>query len=173
MTFVFRPIVPDDIATLHRWRNLPHVSRWWEPSKITLDEAKAEYAHYMKPDHKVDAYIVSHEGRDIGYMQRWRVADFPDYKPYVPLTDAVQGLDVFIGEADLLHKGIGTRLIRAYITAYVFHDADVPAVIIDPLPDNKAAIRAYEKVGFVHERTFTHDGIPVYLMRLKREDFAL
>lgn len=165
----FRPITQDDIATLHRWRNLPHVAQWWQPSNITYAEAQAEYTAYMRPSYGVRAYIIIIEGHDVGYIQSWRVADFPDYKPYVPLTDATTGIDVFIGEADYLHKGWGAPLIRRFICEHVFDDPAVPECVIDPLPANKAAIRAYEKVGFKHEKTFTHKGTGVYFMRMRRD----
>lgn len=169
----FRPITPDDIPLLHRWRNQPHIARWWEPSKITLAEAREEYGAYMRPDYGVMAYIVSRDGAAFGYVQAWRVEQFPEYKPYVPLTDSTYGLDVFIGEPSALYQGWGVRMMRAFIRDYVFSMADVPAVIIDPVPDNASAIRAYEKVGFVHERTFMLGKLPVYFMRLTRAAFVL
>jgi hypothetical protein len=78
------------------------------------------------------------------------------------------GLDLFIGEALYLYRGLGAHLIHTFIQAHVFTHPSVPDCIIDPLPDNRLAIRAYEKVGFVHETTFEHDGSQVYFMRLTR-----
>jgi aminoglycoside 6'-N-acetyltransferase len=171
MPLSFRPITPSDIATLHRWRNLPHVSRWWTPQNPSLALARAEYTAYMQPSYGVDAYIIVQKGRDIGYMQKWAVGRFPDYKPHLPLDDREVGIDVFIGEPDLLHQGIGTQAIQQFLHDHVFSDPVVPACIIDPLPENAAAIRAYEKAGFAHEKTFHHEGKGVYLMRLKRAAF--
>jgi aminoglycoside 6'-N-acetyltransferase len=168
--FSFRPITPEDIPLLHRWRNLRHVAQWWDPPYPTLSLVRDEYAHYMTPSYGVSAYIVSYEGVDMGYIQRWQVRTFPDYKPFVPLSDDSTGVDVFIGEATLLHQGLGTGLMRQFIRDYVFNDPAVPDCVIDPLPENAAAIRAYSKVGFVHEKTFTVNRSPVYFMRLRRED---
>lgn len=166
----FRLIEPDDIPLLHQWRNLPHVSRWWQPQNPSLEHAHAEYTAYMRPDHNVAAYMVHIHGNAVGYIQKWQVQAFPDYKPYVPsLPDAAVGVDVFIGAVDYLHQGWGTQLITRFICDFVFNDPTVPEAIIDPLPANHAAIRAYEKVGFVHVKTFTHDGSGVYFMRLERE----
>ena len=132
-----------------------------------------EYSQYMRPNSKVNAYIIQHNGEDTGYMQRWVVRGFPDYKPYVSdLDNATVGIDVFIGEASKLHQGIGTKAIQAFIAGYVFNDPVVPACIIDPLPTNAAAIRAYEKVGFRYEQTFQHDGTDVYFMRLHRANWT-
>jgi RimJ/RimL family protein N-acetyltransferase len=170
MTITFRPITVADIPTLHRWRNLPHVSRWWHPSNPSLQLANEEYRHYLQPGSGVDAYITLLDGREMGYIQMWWVRHYPDYKPYVPVTDDMVGVDVFIGEPDYLHRGVGPRIMRRFLCDYVFSHPHVPAAIIDPLPENAAAIRAYEKAGFKHEKTFTHDGAGVYFMRLPRAD---
>ena len=164
----FRPITPADIPTLHHWRNLPHVSQWWAPQNPTLAQTRDEYNAYMRPNYEVDAYIIVMDGEDIGYMQKWRVASFPDYKPYVQLDDLSIGIDVFIGDPNRLHQGIGTQAIQLFLQDYIFADANIPACIIDPLPNNAAAIRAYEKAGFQHVATFTHEDKGVYLMRLPR-----
>lgn len=167
----FRPITEVDIPLLHRWRNTPHVSQWWDPPHPTLEEVRAEYQAYIRPGFPLQAYLVLDDTRPFGYIQRWRVADFPDYRPFVRLDNEEVGIDVFIGEPEDLHKGHGVRLMRQFIREYVFHQPVVPACIIDPLPENKAAIRAYEKVGFSHVATFQHDGTGVYLMRLPRLSF--
>lgn len=168
MQFVFRPITPTDIRTLHHWRNLPHVSQWWDPPHPTLAEAHDEYTAYMRPAYHVAAFIIVADGDDIGYIQSWRVAAFPDYKPFVPLDDREMGIDVFIGDPSRLHQGIGTAAIRQFLRDHIFADPAVPACVIDPLPENAAAIRAYEKAGFRHVKTFQYQGKGVYLMRLPR-----
>lgn len=171
MTITFRPITQDDIPTLHRWRNLPHVAAWWDPSDITLAQAQEEYGAYLRADFGVGAYIIRVDGADVGYIQRWRVRDFPDYRPYVAVSDHSTGIDLFIGDPARLHQGLGAQIITAFLRDYVFNDPAVPEAIIDPVPENAAAIRAYEKAGFVHEKTFTHDGKGVYFMRLARARF--
>ncbi len=168
-TLTFRPITRADIPLLHRWRNLPHVSQWWHPSNPSYADAQAEYTAYMRPNYGVAAYIMQINGVDVGFIQLWHVRDFPDYKPFVPLTGDIAGVDVFIGEVSYLHKGWGPRLMHRFFCDYVFKDPAVSACIIDPLPENTAAIRAYAKSGFRHERTFTYQGRGVYLMRLRRD----
>ena len=46
--------------------------------------------------------------------------------------------------------------------------------IIDPEPDNKIAIRAYEKAGFRYLKTvqIPTEAHPSYLMRIERADLA-
>jgi aminoglycoside 6'-N-acetyltransferase len=147
---------------------MPHVSQWWDPPNPTLAQVREEYAAYMRPGYNVDAYIIVLDGDDIGYMQSWAVAAFPDYKPYVALDDREMGIDVFIGDPNRLHQGIGTQAIRQFLRDHIFANPGVPACIIDPLPTNTAAIRAYAKAGFTHVKTFQHEGKGVYLMRCPR-----
>jgi RimJ/RimL family protein N-acetyltransferase len=167
----FRPITPEDIPLLHKWRNTPHISQWWEPHNPSYSTAHDEYMAYMRPDFSVDAFISQINGADVGYIQKWAVRGFPDYKPYVKLDNETVGIDVFIGDTAYLYKGWGGQIIKAFICGYVFNEDTVPECIIDPVPDNTAAIRAYEKVGFKHEKTFTHNNLGVYLMRLPRTQF--
>jgi aminoglycoside 6'-N-acetyltransferase len=53
------------------------------------------------------------------------------------LPSGSRGLDVYIGEYDLLGLGHGSSLVRQHVD-HLFSDG-VPAVGIDPHPDNSAA----------------------------------
>ena len=93
----------------------------------------------------MEALIVSHDGRAFAHQQSWDPALWPDY----PLQDqpaGTLGIDQFIGEADMLGQGHGTRFIGAFTRHLLAQGA--PRVVIDPDPENLAAIRAYEKAGF-------------------------
>lgn len=151
--FAFRPIAEADIARLHVWRNTPHVSAWWDPQRPSLELCQREYRAYMRSDYGVDAFIIVRDGTDIGYVQKWTVGAFPDYRPYVEVDDDEVGVDIFIGDLSLTGQGIGTAALRAFIADVVFEDPAVPSAVIDPLPENAAAIRSYEKVGFRHVAT--------------------
>ncbi|MFZ4813192.1 MAG: GNAT family N-acetyltransferase [Phototrophicaceae bacterium] len=171
LMLTFRPMTLDDIPLFHRWRNHKHVSDWWQPPYPSYADVDEEIRAYLRPKFGVAAYIVLDDATPFGYVQRWTVAEFPDYDPFVTLTPEVVGVDVFIGEPDYLHKGWGTRLMVGFLRDYVFNDPNVPSCIIDPLPNNAAAIRAYDKVGFYHEADFVYDGTDVYFMRITRGRF--
>ncbi|HEY0437399.1 MAG TPA: GNAT family N-acetyltransferase, partial [Phenylobacterium sp.] len=67
--------------------------------------------------------------------------------PMDHLPRGSRGLDLFIGEADMLGRGHGARLLRQHVDA--MFALGVPACGIDPHPDNAAARRAFLKAGFV------------------------
>jgi len=148
----FRPVAEDDIPDLYRWRQEPHVQRWWyedDDSEPTLDVVAKNYG----PDHddKEHRYIIEMDGRSIGYIQMYLLSDWPEYAALVQETGA--GVDLFIGEPDLINKGIGTEVINRFVEDVVFADPSIDTCVIDPEITNAAAIRAYEKAGFVPVRT--------------------
>jgi ribosomal protein S18 acetylase RimI-like enzyme len=71
----------------------------------------------------------------------------------------------FIGEANQINKGIGTQTMKEFVEQVV--ELHQPTFVdVDPHPDNKRAIRYYEKAGFKHVSTIvTTEGKLSYLMR--------
>lgn len=57
---------------------------------------------------------------------------------------------IFIGEDDAVGKGIGSETCRL-ACGYGFREENWHKIILRALSDNKAAIRSYEKAGFVQE----------------------
>ena len=84
----------------------------------------------------------------------------------------LRAIDIWIGEADYLGRGYGTRMMRWAID-FCFADPAVEAILIDPLADNTRAIRFYQRLGFkpVEERRFGDDLCLVH--RLDRADWPV
>jgi RimJ/RimL family protein N-acetyltransferase len=75
----------------------------------------------------------------------------------------VRGIDQFLASPEQLDRGIGTRLIRDFVSM-LFEDSRVTRVQVDPEPRNARAIRCYEKVGFRTVREIvTPDGSAVLM----------
>ncbi len=154
----FRPLTPDDYLLLLDWLQRPHVKEWWDDGDDTLDKVAA---HYSDPDAERFLLLYQEAGsmdaaRPIGYFQYYR-------------EDAgVVGIDQFIGEAELLNRGLGTLAVRAFI-ALVIARENPHRIILDPEPENARAIRCYEKAGFRHYATVpTEDGKQAYMMKIDR-----
>jgi len=83
-------------------------------------------------------------------------------------------LDLFIGEAAYLHQGLGAETLRIFLQQVVFRQPWAEACIVGPEPCNRAAIRAYEKAGFVYWKTVHIPGEaqPEWLMRVWRNKGA-
>jgi RimJ/RimL family protein N-acetyltransferase len=153
----FRPLTPDDYPLLLDWLQRPHVKEWWDDGDDTLEKVAA---HYSDPD--AERFIllyrdpVTEEARPIGYFQ------------YYLEEEGVVGIDQFIGEADLLNRGLGTAAVRAFLQLVIARE-NPRRIILDPEPENARAIRCYEKVGFRHYETVpTEDGKQAYMMKIDR-----
>lgn len=100
-------------------------------------------------------------------LQHYRIGDDPEYAEALALGEDAVGVDLFIGEADLVGRGHGPAMIRQFLrdVAFPFHGVEV--CVIGPSVKNAAAIRAYEKAGFRPLRTVQIPGEPdpEFLMR--------
>ena len=136
--YLIRPLAGMDLDQVARWRARPHVARWWgEPSV----EPEAE----KLADPRIALWLVEHAGRPFALIQDYAVHDWsPHHFDYLPA--GARGMDVFIGEADMLGGGHGPAFIRQHVDQ--LFDAGVPAMGIDPHPDNASARRAFAKAGF-------------------------
>ncbi len=77
-------------------------------------------------------------------------------------SDAV-GIDQFIGVAERLDKGLGTRMVRDFC-AFLLRDLRVQRIQTDPDPQNTRAIATYRKAGFVDVGLVTTPDGPALLM---------
>jgi RimJ/RimL family protein N-acetyltransferase len=144
----FRPFVADDIPLLHKWLNTPHVSRWWsiEPGikNPTLEQVRNKWMRRIEKKEQTNCYIVLLDMISTAYIQWYMVSDFTDSMSLVSKSDNLAGIDVFIGEANYLHKGLGPVFISKFIKDIIFSIPEIQSCMIDPEIENAAAIRAYE-----------------------------
>jgi aminoglycoside 6'-N-acetyltransferase len=166
----FRPLSRDDLPCLQRWLNTPHVLQWWDKPGPTLAEVEGKYLPRIEGRDPTDSFIIEYASRPIGYIQRYLIEDYPDYAQHIGLDERAVGIDVFIGEPDLVHHGLGPALLKLFLRDHVFDRSDIASCIIGPAISNRGAIRAYEKAGFVYVKTAEIPGEdePEYLMRIGR-----
>lgn len=168
----------DDYSLMVRWRNLPHVRRWWDhdlPTQ-TLESIREEYAQETADDSPTTLCIIELEKEPVGFTQFYRWASFPDETDEVgvPYDDDTFGLDIFIGEPDLPGKGLGTRIVTL-LSDYLLDELGASSVSLTTALDNHAAQRTYEKSGFTKVRevldtdTYRGERIPSWLMTKRAE----
>lgn len=137
-----------------RWRNAPHVREWWDPDDppLTLEEARDHYGPRTRERDPEVPCIIELEGRPIGYLHFYPWEDEPEALDAreLPSISGAWGLDIFIGEPDLVDRGIGTRAVDLLCRS-LFRDRRASAVMIVAAVDNARALRAYEKAGFVRK----------------------
>lgn len=116
---------------------------------------------------------MSRQGESIGFLQTYRLADYPDYARAIAAEPGDWGLDLFIGEDELIGRGISTEIVRAGLRELVFPHPDARRCLVGPDPANRRAIRCYEKCGFHHLRTVrTADGVEYVMAVDASADFA-
>lgn len=162
----FQPLTRADLPAIADWLARPHVAEWW--GAPAPEEVEAEYGPVLGADGPVWCYFAYDAGVSVGFIQSYAPARCHDDGWWLDEHDpGVRGIDQFLADADSLGRGLGTRMVRAFL-ARLFADPAVTRVQTDPDPANARAIRCYEKSGFRASHIVdTPDG-PALLMYAER-----
>jgi len=139
LDYSFRPMTSADLPLIRRWLALPHVRQWWGDPQ---DQYTLVSGDLDEP--AMDQYIVSLAGNPFGYLQCYDLTAWNSDFGQQP--QGTRGIDLFIGEPDMIERGHGSALIRAFADERLRQGA--PRMVTDPDPANLRAMRAYEKAGF-------------------------
>lgn len=166
----FRPLEAADFPLMQRWLNTPHVLRWWK-EPLTLEQVAAKYLPRIELREPTRQYLILYAGAPIGSIQAYRMDDYPEYAEAAEVGVDAAGVDLFIGEPGYLYQGFGPEILRRFLREHVFSDPEVGCCVLGPDPQNRAAIRCYEKAGFRYLKIIQVSGedVPEYLMRILRE----
>jgi aminoglycoside 6'-N-acetyltransferase len=172
--FGFRPLVEDDLPLMHRWLHAPHVHEWWsegQPSPA-YEDVVAKYSPRLNAEDPTDCYVMLADGQPIGFIQVYMIADHPEYAAQVGVEPDAAGVDLFIGEAAYVHRGLGSPILRAFLREIVFGIMGAGRCIIGPDERNTIAIRSYAKAGFRYLKTvqIPDEDAPEYLMCITPAD---
>lgn len=145
---------PAEYERIAAWQNQPHVREWWDPDEppLSSDEARRRYRALTRADSPMTACIFEFKGRAAGYIQFHPWAAYPEDAEAmgVPIVEGAWGLDVFVGEPDLIDRGIGTALVDL-LSRHLFDECGASRVMFVAAVENARALRAYEKAGFARE----------------------
>jgi aminoglycoside 6'-N-acetyltransferase len=156
-----REVTLNELALLSYWDNQPHVLQS-DPN----DDWNWETELTRRPEWR-EQLIAELNGRPIGFIQIIDPAKEETHY-WGEADENLMAIDIWIGEADDLGRGYGTVMMHMAIKR-CFKDANVTAILIDPLESNVKAHRFYERLGFtfVERRRFGEDDCLVY--RLERD----
>jgi aminoglycoside 6'-N-acetyltransferase len=148
----FRPLVASDLPLLQQWLSKPHIDRWWrEP--LDLDGVRDKYLPRIDGREPTHMFVIAHGGRPIGWIQWYRWADYPEHAAQLGAEAEAAGIDLAIGEPEMLGLGLGSQAIMAFLETMVFTHPAISACISDPEVTNTRSCRAFEKAGFTSVRT--------------------
>lgn len=165
----FRALSVDDLQSVFLWLLRPHVAKWYATAPSSFAEVVAKYGPRTLPESPVRAYIVVVDGKDVGYIQSYPLALFPEYAGRLECAAGAAGVDLFIGDELFLGWGLGARAIRRFVDEVVFEQPGVGVCIAGPAEGNVASIRAFEKAGFRRWKSVANErGEAECVMRLER-----
>lgn len=137
-----------DLPDLARWRQAEHVHRWWRADgDPTLEAVTAQYADSLDGLTPTRMWIAEVNGRSIGFVQDYRIGDYPDYALLAPDPDAI-GIDYAIGDVNWIGRGLGVRVLWAWMNTVRLRFPDVTAYFAAPDHRNAASLRMLAKAGF-------------------------
>jgi len=147
----FRRLTENDLLLMERWLGADHIVPWWGPAP-TRQQVAAHYLPYIRHEQPTDPYLIMVDGTPVGYIQTFRIADWPSYwppgKPYESEQEAT-GIDLLIGDEKMTGRDLGTHVIQEFLREIVFTRPHVPACYADPAAGNLASLGAFRKAGFV------------------------
>lgn len=155
MAYDFRRLVAGDLEQVGTWLREPGVARWFPDADYVEDLED----HLDDP--RIVQEIVSRNGAPFAWLQTYDIHGWEDH-PLGFLPPGSRGMDTLIGVPEMRGQGHGAGYVRQKVER-LFADG-VPAVGIDPHPDNAAAIAAYRRAGFVVDGKQDTEWGPVVLM---------
>jgi aminoglycoside 6'-N-acetyltransferase len=161
----FEPLRSEHLALLRRWLGREHVRPWWRDS---VDKSIAHYEDALAGRDPTDNYLIVLDGRPIGMIQTYLVSDHPEWEEVVSVGPGVAGVDLLIGEPELVGQGLGPRILEEFVRNVVFARPGTHACVAAVEEQNRRSWRAFEKAGFRYLRDVEEDGLPHRLMRLDR-----
>jgi len=158
----FRRMRKEDLPLLRAWLREPHVATWWQaPENET--EFEEHYISRIDGKESIDVFMIELGGQQIGMIQACHLQA-------TSAEPASCGIDLLIGRKDLVGRGLGPRIIDAFVTSYVFAKTPAEVCTGDPDAGNGRSILACEKAGFHIARVFMDQGRPHLLLIRNRSD---
>jgi aminoglycoside 6'-N-acetyltransferase len=146
----FRPLRRSDLPQLRRWLSAPHVVRWWGEAPIDDAATSTKYGPSIDGDDPTELFVFDVDDRPAGVVQRYRIDDEAEWREALAVAlDAtgMAGIDYLIGKPELVGRGVGPAMIRAFLTQLWRRYARCSAVVVDVDPGNVRSWRALEKAG--------------------------
>jgi aminoglycoside 6'-N-acetyltransferase len=157
----FAPLTEGDLPLVEEWLRREHVAEWW---RDPIEKSLAEYRAAIEGRDPTDHYLIVVDGRAVGMIQTYLVSDHPEWEAIVQVGPDAAGVDILIGEEELIGQGLGPRILVAFVRDVV----TAKAVVATVEEANRRSWRAFEKAGFTRVRDVEEDGRPHRLMRLDR-----
>jgi len=168
----FQKLRMADLPLMHKWLATDEVRQWYGKQDTSYQQVVEQYSPAINGQEPTDCFLIVYTDTPIGYIQTYKISDYPDYSQYLQVSDDAAGVDLFIGEVAYLHQGLGCLILKRFLREIVFVNPAMGSCILGPEPQNKVAIRAYEKAGFRYLKTvqIPDEEEPEYLMSISKDE---
>ena len=184
LDLTFPALQPSDFEQLRDWLNTPHVYEWWgvdaTPDGIggppgreaTVDAVAADYLPEIEQGGPTHYHLIAISGVPVGMIQWYPLLAYPDYATEIGEPDpGTVGIDLLIGDASFVGRGVGASVIRGFVETVVFAAPGIHRCVGAPDVRNRRSIRAFEKAGFrfVRDAVVTGEYEPEHVMVLEHD----
>ena len=140
----------DDYKLLHKWYHNKNVYTYFEQRIPSYDEIVVKYSKRTTIGSITPVYMIEYNNIPVGIIQYTKLTD--ETKRTYHINNDGYDIDIFIGEDNYYHKGIGYNAIKMLIDKL-----KEPNIVFTMVPEinNINAIKCYEKVGF--KKVYTID----------------
>lgn len=106
----FRPLQESDFETLLNWLNQPHVQQFYQTGEVDFATVVGRYTSRVLGLEPVECWLALENGREFGYLQRYRLLDFPEYAATI---GQIQGwaIDLLVSPERL---GMGSSMLQQF-----------------------------------------------------------
>jgi aminoglycoside 6'-N-acetyltransferase len=145
-----RPLRRGDFPLLARWLAEPLVARWWA-HETTPEAVERDFGPAVDGTEPTRMYLGWADGRPIGLVQVYAIADYPEYvEEFADVCDVPPGalsVDYLIGEPSARGHGLGAGLIAAGVARGFADHPDADDVLVPVAAANVASWRALRRAG--------------------------
>ena len=143
-----RAMTRGDLPDVTRWRASEHIRKWWSSDgEPTFENVEAKYGADIDGNTPTRMWVLEANGRSIGFVQDYRIGDYPDYAVLGPDPDAI-GVDYAIGEPGWVGRGFGVRLLWVWMLRARARFPEAKEFFAAPDHRNVASLRILRKAGF-------------------------
>ncbi|MDF1605546.1 GNAT family N-acetyltransferase [Nocardioides sp. YIM 152315] len=142
-----RAMTRGDLGDLVRWRRSAHVARWWSSEgEPTPERIEARYGPRIDGMSPTRMWVAEVNGRSVGFVQDYRIGDYPDYAVLGPDPAAI-GVDYALAE-EWSGRGLGVRVLWAWMLRTRRRFPDAGTFFAAPDHRNAPSLRMLAKAGF-------------------------
>jgi aminoglycoside 6'-N-acetyltransferase len=146
----FRRLRREDFPLLSHWFRAPHVEPWWREAH-DLASIEERYGPAVDGVDPTELFVAELDEHPIGFLQWYCMVDNPSWLKTVEAAGVgadAAGMDYLIGDATLVGKGLGPRMIRQFLDDVLPRYPAVASIALSVGQGNRRSWRALEKLGF-------------------------